>query len=202
MRPTDLHFRSPREKTAEFLYPVLTSDGRNISLNKGIRVKGSFSTSRRFPQYDEHAKKTGYRVGPGAYNLNQSSIGKSIIKGTPIYHKNHGGKNLSNNGYIFVGNSVLFDPGLMNKNTAVVDNTECKVDATQVLNFSSENKNRKSLQETTDSFKRVPWYVKVNETQYESINKDILSDSFLSNKKKSKREKFYAKALKTSPKFE
>ena len=201
MRPTDLHFRSPKEKTAEFLYPILTADGRNVSLNKGNRIKGSFSTSRRFPQYDEHAKKTGYRVGPGAYNINQSSIGKAVIKGTPSYHKNHAGKDLTNNGYIFVGNSVLFDPGLVNKKSVVVNNTECKVDASQVLNFSPDNKSKKSFQETSSSFKRVPWYMKANVTQNEFLSNEFLSDSFLSNRKQKNKEKFYEKALKTSPKF-
>ena len=90
MRPTDLHFRSPKEKTAEFLYPVLTSYGKRIPFLNGEKTKGSFSQSRRFPDYEEHARKTGYRVGPGAYETHQTAIGVANIKGTPCYHNTHG----------------------------------------------------------------------------------------------------------------
>jgi hypothetical protein len=199
MRPTDLHFRSPREKTAEFLYPVLTSDGQKILSVKTEGRKGSFSLSRRFPQYEELAKKTGYRVGPGAYNTNQVSIGKAVIKGTPSYHKNHGGKDLANNGYIYVGNSIIFDPAFLNKKAAFISQTDCKVDATQVLSHSPENRVRKSFQETTDSFKRVPWFMKPGELMEDKAYKT--SSSFIKNSKKKIKTFRLSKTLKNSPKF-
>ena len=199
MRPTDLHFRSPREKTAEFLYPVLTSDGHRIPVMQPETTKGSFSKSRRFPQYEEHAKKTGYRVGPGAYEINQSSIGRANIKGTPGYHKVHGGKDLANNGYIYVGNSVLFDPTLAKKKITVIDDADIRVDATQVLNMSPESRVRKSLQDSGDSFKKVPWYLRMNNTQNEFREKSV--NSAVSNSRKRSNNNLFTKTLKTSPKF-
>lgn len=201
MRPTDLHFRSPREKTAEYLYPVLTSDGRRIPLLQPERLKGSFAKSRRFPQYEEFAKKTGYRVGPGAYDINQSSIGKANIKGTPSYHKVHGGKDLANNGYIYVGNSVLFDPTLVNKKLAVLPDTEVRVDATQVISQSPENKFRRSFHETSDSLKKLPWFMRLNSTQPDFNARDRSLNSVGSTSRKKNKPELFSKTLKTSPKF-
>ena len=195
MRPTDLHFRSPKEKTAEFLYPQLTSDGRRIPLLKSQgTTKGSFPTSVRFSQYLDTAKKTGYRVGPGAYNLNQSSIEKKSIKGTPSYHKSHVGKNFSNNGYIYVGHSVVFDPGLMNKSANVLNDLLSKVDASQVIQRQgSQNKSRKSFQESwTSSRGKSSESAKGKSCE----NGFKLNDSFFKKKKDN-----YFQIAKNSPKF-
>ncbi|OMJ86313.1 hypothetical protein SteCoe_12227 [Stentor coeruleus] len=204
MRPTDLHFRSPREKTAEFLYPTLTSDGRRIPLIKKSSHKGSFSHSTRFPDYEFNARKTGYRVGPGAYELNQSSIGKAPIKGTPMYHKNHGGKDYTNNAYIYVGNSVIYDPGLVNKSQSACPQTECLVDPTQVTKnvSTSVSKSRRSIQETTDSFKRVPWYKKYFSPQGDDKPGDMSSSYFSNDSRKGNKFQHIARILKNSPKFE
>ena len=199
MRPTDLHFRSPKEKTAEFLYPVLTSYGKRIPFLNGEKTKGSFSQSRRFPDYEEHARKTGYRVGPGAYETHQTAIGVANIKGTPCYHNTHGGKVLSNNGYIYVGNSIIFEPGLMNKKSQV-SNVECTVDASQILTQSPDIKSRKSFQETTtDSFKKVPWFMKFNANSTEETKSR--TSSFIATSRK-KNDNIFRKILKNSPKFD
>lgn len=195
MRPTDLHFRSPKEKTAEFLYPQLTADGRRIPLIKSQgTTKGSFPTSHRFPEYLEIAKKTGYRVGPGAYNLNQSSIEKKFIKGTPSYHKSHVGKNFTNNGYIYVGQSVVFDPGLMNKSANVLNDLLSTVDASQVIQKQgSQVKSRKSFQESWTSSKGKS----CESTRGKSCENGFkLDESFIRKKKD-----LYFQNAKNSPKF-
>ena len=156
MRPTDLHFRSPKEKTAEFLFPEMTNDGRKIPLiKKNKTYKGSFSTSHRFPQYISESKKSGYRVGPGAYDLSQSSIERKRIKGTPQYHTSHVGKNWSNNGYIYVGQSVIFDPGLMNKSMNVLNDVISTVDASQVIKKQvGKSKSKRGIIQSSESSSR------------------------------------------------
>lgn len=204
MRPTDLHFRSPRERTAEFLYPMMTSDGRRIPLLKKNSHKGSFSISTRFPQYEEHAKKTGFRVGPGAYDINQTSIGKASIKGTPMYHQNHGGKDYTNNAYIYVGNSIVFDPGLMNKTVSSMKSNDCLVDPTQIANNASTplSKSRKSIQDTADSMKRVPWFKKYYSPHGDNKPRNMSNSIFSSDSKKGKNPQYMARTLKNSPKFD
>jgi hypothetical protein len=190
MRPTDLHYRSPKEKTAEFLFPQMTNDGRKIPLiKKNGTSKGSFSLSHRFPQYENDEKKTGYRVGPGAYDLNQSSIQKKYIKGTPQYHKSHVGKNWSNNGYIYVGQSVVFDPGLMNKSMNVLNEVVSTVDASQVIQkHEGASKSKRSIIERSEGSSRKG---------KSSDNGFRLSDNFF---RRSAHNPYFAHTM-NSPKF-
>ena len=50
MRPTRLNFRSPKQKTGEFVYPKVTNDGSLITApHRSIDKKStSFSLERRF----------------------------------------------------------------------------------------------------------------------------------------------------------
>jgi hypothetical protein len=191
MRPTDLHYRSPKEKTAEFLYPQIMTDGRKIPLiKKNGTTKGSFSMSHRFPQYEEDEKKTGYRVGPGAYYLDQESIQKKFIRGTPQYHKSHVGKNWNNNGYIYVGQSVVFDPGLMNKSMNVLNDLVSTVDASQVIQKAdSKVKSKRSVAESSEYFS--------SRKGKSSDHGFRLSDSFF---RRSKNNPYFAHTM-NSPKF-
>ena len=132
MRPTDLNFRSPKEKTPDARYPVVTFDGRSLAY-ASFSTKGSFSQSKRFTQYDVEAKKTGYRVGPGAYNNVVEEICRSKSRGTPIYKDFHGGKDVTNNGYFFYGNHLVFEPSFVLKSRTVRSNKDCRVDASQLL---------------------------------------------------------------------
>ena len=110
MRPTALQFRSPKEKTAEYVLPVVTNQGSILLEVAGVyNKKPSFAKSRRFPNYDERAKITGYRVGPGSYHLDHYSIEKSHVKGTHLYKDFHRTRDIGNNGYIFIGNHLMFD---------------------------------------------------------------------------------------------
>ena len=113
MRPTELQFRSPKERTAEFNMPVVTKEGTILLPVISKQNHPTFSKSKRFSQYEDFAKITGYRVGPGSYGIENTSIAKSRIKGTHIYRGFHGQKDVTNNGYILVGNQMMFDPSLV-----------------------------------------------------------------------------------------
>jgi hypothetical protein len=109
MRPTELQFRSPKEKTAEFNMPVVTKEGTVLLPTVCKNKHQTFSKGKRFPQYEEYAKKTGYRVAPGSYSLDITAIGKAHVRGTHVYRGFHGQKDVTNNGYILVGNQMMFD---------------------------------------------------------------------------------------------
>ena len=115
MRPTSLQFRSPKERTAEYNIPVVTKEGIILLPVVSKQNHPTFSKSKRFSQYDDFAKITGYRVGPGSYGVEQTSIAKSRIKGTHIYRGFHGQKDVTNNGYFLVGNQMMFDPSFVLK---------------------------------------------------------------------------------------
>jgi hypothetical protein len=197
MRPTDLHFRSPREKTAEFLYPLLTFDGRQLLLPKrSPNKKGSFAHAHRFVEYSDLARKTGYRVGPGAYDTAQSAIGRAAIRGTPSYHKVHGEKDYSNNAYIYVGNSVVFDPGLMKKTTSQLNSLNLTVDPSEIAQKTPQNKSRKEIGEKSEGGKQ-PWFMKYHRSMSEEQSAR-LSASFYTDRAR----KTEGRTWKQSPKFE
>lgn len=134
MRPTELNFRSPKEKTAEFSLPVVTNQGNILFEIASSKKKPNFSKCRRFPNYEESAKITGYMVGPGSYHMDQHSIAKSHIKGTHVYKNYYRMKDPTNNGYIFIGNHLMFDANFLlpsrkhptQEMTAIVDTGEIK----------------------------------------------------------------------------
>ena len=109
MRPTQLHFRSPKEKTAEFNHPAVTKEGTILLATVCEKRHPTFAKSKRFSQYGECARTTGYRVGPGSYSPGKSTIGKTRIRGGHLYKSFHGNKDVTNNGYIFVGQQMVFD---------------------------------------------------------------------------------------------
>jgi hypothetical protein len=112
MRPTNLGFRSPREKTAEFRHPVVTFDGRVLPLLQ-TAPRPTFSRSRRFSQYDMQANKN--RPGPGSYNVIYKQTPEWNIKGTPVYKQMHRSKDTSDNGYFYFGDSVVYEPSFVKK---------------------------------------------------------------------------------------
>lgn len=109
MRPTDLKFRSPKERTPEFYNSTVTHVGTTLS-NSPIKTKPSFPKEPRFPQYEFNAKLTGYRVGPGSYEI--SPIKK---KSGPVYKKNHAEKEFGNNGYYYLGNQIVYESSFVPK---------------------------------------------------------------------------------------
>jgi hypothetical protein len=109
MRPTDLGFRSPKERTAEYNYPSVTFDGRALPL-LSLANKPSIPKSKRFIQYDLAARRTSASVGPGAYDLRTDPLKQWSIAGTPLIKPYCAIKDPTNNGYYFIGNHMVYDP--------------------------------------------------------------------------------------------
>ena len=136
MRPTSLQFRSPKERTPDPYTPVVTCDGRKLDFNptKGDPKKTTFSQAKRFSQYDSNAKQTGYMLGPGAYKADNLNIGRARITHAPLYAHNHAAKELTHNGYIMVGNHLVFDAHFMlPSQKKSVNDVDFRVDANTSL---------------------------------------------------------------------
>lgn len=117
MRATDLKFRSPKEKTAEFSFPQVTFDGRFLNM-PGNPPQGTFSKAKRFPQYDRQARITSPTLGPGCYNAHENPTYRWRVSGTPVYHTLHGDRDTSSNGYFFIGDSLVYEPSFVIKSRA------------------------------------------------------------------------------------
>lgn len=111
MRPTDLKFRSPKERTPDGYNPNLTYNGVDTTLPSTSR-KQLFSQTRRFDHYDSEFNRTSPRVGPGSY---LSSDYKAKTKGRTIIKPLNATGNLASNGFMYVGNTIIYDPLLVNK---------------------------------------------------------------------------------------
>lgn len=128
MRPTNLGFRSPKEKTPDFYFPQTTFDGRNLSTTP-TKSPTTFPSSKRFPIYEIEARKTGFRVGPGSYNTPAHHI-----KGSPVLRPYNGGKDTSNNGYYYVGDCLVYEPSLVSKGRKrSIGEHDWRVDVSHVL---------------------------------------------------------------------
>jgi hypothetical protein len=139
MRPTLLEFRSTKEKTPPYYVYKNSYDGRIIDFKspKGDCKRSSFSLERRFIAYDILAKKTGYRVGPGAYS--PENYKSRIISGSP-YRENHCKRQTDNNGYFMVGNCLEFEPGLLpSSKKKLQKDQELNMDSTYLVNRVSRS---------------------------------------------------------------
>jgi len=113
MRPTNLGFRSPKERTAEFSNPSVTYDGRLLPF---LQPKHStMPLSRRFTQYEVTARRTASQVGPGSYNLRKVSIDRADVPGTPVIKPFYNLKDPGSNGYFFIGDQVVYDADFAKK---------------------------------------------------------------------------------------
>lgn len=112
MRPTYLQFRSPKEATPCPYSPGVTARGKKLSYHPASN-KSTFGKSRRFADYDTNARRVGPLVGPLSYSTNQSSIGKARIKGGLAYRNLHNNKDVTDNGYFFVENHLVYDPSFV-----------------------------------------------------------------------------------------
>lgn len=78
MRATNLQFRSPAEKTAEFRESHVNKTGDHLQYNQeGMNKNGrqsTFSQEIRFKEAQFYCKYTGESVflGPGSYNHHES----------------------------------------------------------------------------------------------------------------------------------
>lgn len=111
MRPTLLQFRSPKERTPDSYYPSISPDGRSLQFSspKGNKRKSSFSTSKRFQQYDFDSKRTGFMVGPGSYKPDNLAIGNARMIKVCLYKPLHNNKDTTHNGYYMVGDNIIYD---------------------------------------------------------------------------------------------
>ena len=78
MRPTQLNFRSPHERTAEYKTFTITNQGNNLNfMKKTSNVSGcTLPKDVRFkdqPLFDKGTGQTCF-LGPGSYNDHQSFI--------------------------------------------------------------------------------------------------------------------------------
>jgi hypothetical protein len=132
MRATDLQFRSPKEKTPEFLVTQVTFDGRLLPLLQR-HPNQTFSKAKRFPQYEIMAKRT--RLGPGSYDLQA----QKRIAGTPAYYSLHGNRDTSDNGFFFFGQSLVYEPSFVLKNIKRLQNGKKSQDAENTLKSTADN---------------------------------------------------------------
>ena len=71
MRPTDLHFKSPKEELPDYRTPTITRYGKFLAYpnpkNRACK-KFTFGQGKRFTQYRLLDARTSEFIGPGAYN--------------------------------------------------------------------------------------------------------------------------------------
>jgi hypothetical protein len=113
MRPTDLKFRSPKEKTPDPYDAPITSNGVGL-FQKVNRKKSNFALAKRF--HEITGDNISFWRGPGSYDLSYESIGKKKLKGTPVYRPLYRGNDVTNNAYYYVGNQIVYDPYFANHN--------------------------------------------------------------------------------------
>jgi len=107
MRPTNLSFRSPKERTPDAYFPQVTSDGRFLSFSPRQARGGAIGHEQRFKEYSLHSRKTGYRVGPGSYHPESDKATPCALVYRPLSKEN------TSNAYMMVGNHLVFDGFLM-----------------------------------------------------------------------------------------
>ncbi|OMJ70860.1 hypothetical protein SteCoe_31075 [Stentor coeruleus] len=159
MRPTDLKFRSPKEKTPDPYDAYVTAYGKPLFEHKR-KQKTSFSQAKRFPMSRDD--KLGFWRGPGSYDLSYESIGKKKLKNIPLYKPMHRGKDLTQNAYFYIGSNLVYDPTVVLsnkvKNTAYANEPtgKCKSRPTTASsrNYSPVLKKLTTQQNTDDRFNR------------------------------------------------
>ena len=103
MRPTFLQFRSPKERTPDPYDVQVTCEG--VSLDYRKSKSPMFGRERRFRQYDQEARKTGFRIGPGSY----SKMDNKRVKGGHRYMPLHGLRGDPKESY-YVGQLLVRSP--------------------------------------------------------------------------------------------
>ena len=120
MRATLLQYRSPKEQTAEILYPLVwlkqvTHNGKKLgfkrphtAVKQRLEKSSEFSREMRFRQYKQCENNIGTLVGPGTYNehfsfqkLDQNPCKVKILKPEGITKKN-------SDAYIMLGNHMMY----------------------------------------------------------------------------------------------
>jgi len=146
MRPTLLQFRSPKERTPDPYDTSVTPDGRNILFRspKGKSRGTSLPLERRFRYYDDEFRKTGFMIGPGSYNIGNLNIENSKLPKGCLYKPFHNNRDASNNAYYMVGDLLLYDGMLKNRQSKCSD-IEDRID----VNLSVKSKSPFTSKEKT-----------------------------------------------------
>jgi hypothetical protein len=176
MRATDLGFRSPKERTAEYTHPIVTFDGRSLPI---VHQKANFTIgkARRFSQYDAISRRT--HAGPGSYDLAQHPGREWRIKGSPVYRSLHQGRDTSNNGFYFFGHSMVYEPSFvlpskagvkmnvadsskeqsgLSASVRVSDGTSAEAETKpETKRVSTTSRSRRSFKRTSDRFNQSPY---------------------------------------------
>lgn len=109
MRPTDIGIRSPENKTpAPLGMPVLSRTGSPVCF-KASSGGFSFGSGVRFNHYVSDYKKSGFRVGPGCYELDQTAIGSTKASNTHVYRMHSRAKGLLDGCYYYSGDRLVYD---------------------------------------------------------------------------------------------
>jgi hypothetical protein len=75
MRPTDLNYRSPKQRTPAFYQVPVTHQGQVLNFRMiSKNMKETFTSERRFNQYDQWERVTGKFLGPGSYNDHENKL--------------------------------------------------------------------------------------------------------------------------------
>ena len=75
MRPTDLHYRSPKQRTPAYYQVPVTKEGSALNfIPVSKNVKATFPGERRFNQYEHWERITGKFLGPGTYNDHETKL--------------------------------------------------------------------------------------------------------------------------------
>ncbi|CDW83579.1 UNKNOWN [Stylonychia lemnae] len=115
MRPTDLKFRSPKQRTPEFYNARVTPDGRKLNfVANSLNVKKTFPSQSRFPQYHVWEKVTGKFLGPGSYNDNDNFQVLKAIPCAAIYRNQSLGREAGRPAFIMIGNNLQYEPKFEN----------------------------------------------------------------------------------------
>lgn len=153
MRPTYLEFRSPKEKTPDFYSPKVTCVGKSLGFVDGSGSK-TFTQSKRFQQYEVDAKRTPCRVGPGCYASCSLDLTKPSM-GAPTYKRFQIGQEISNNGYFYTGNHLVFDKAFVLKSRKSSTKTLIKSSSKPRKNCSYK-KNKTNLSSQSLKHKKRP----------------------------------------------
>ena len=114
MRPTDLGVKAPCNKTPAANFPVVDKLGKAAVLgNSGMATR--FPSSARFPHYKQEAKKSGFRVGPGCYDLSSTAIAQARVRSTPKYKEFSHAKGLHTEGYYVSGHLLVYEEAFVPK---------------------------------------------------------------------------------------
>ena len=54
-------------------------------------------------------------------------MSRSKSRGAPVYKDFHGGKDVTDNGYFYYGNHLVFEPSFVLKSRSIKNNKECRV---------------------------------------------------------------------------